>query len=181
MDNQEIVFINRDKDVIIVQGKNVSYQDTLENFAIDYGTSVPEYIQSLDICKDTGLKMLNGQIIKGDTPNGSGVITYVDTLIPLSLTLQNNKEARENPVHELTDEEKAILEKQDELNQKETDLEEINKEIFDLMCEDFSNRLQEVQILPEIKEEIFTLLSRKNTLMKEIENLKQQIETLSNN
>ena len=175
MDNQEIVFINRDKDVIIVQGKNVSYQDTLENFTIDCGTPVPEYIQNLDICKDTGLKMLNSQIIKDDTFKGTEVVTYADTLISLAQTLQNNKEVRENPVHELTDEEKTISEKQKEISQKEAELKEINDQLFNLMCEDFANRLQDVQTLPETKEEILSLFNQKDSLQQIEELLKGKI------
>ena len=46
------------------------------------------------------------------------------------------------------------------------------------MCEDFANRLQDVQTLPETKEEILSLFKQKDSLMKEIENINQQIDKL---
>ena len=140
MDNQEIVFVDRSKNVVIIQSKAISYLDTLENFAIDYGSEIPSYIQKLDMCKDTNLKILNGAIIKYGTPNGNKAITYVDTLISAVENLQKNKELRENPIYEPTEEELELQTKQEELRQKEVDLEKIDKQLFNLMCEDFANR-----------------------------------------
>ena len=134
MDNQEIVFINRDKNVIIVQGKTVSYQETLENFATDHGSAVPSYIQKLDICKDTGLRMLNGSIIKNDTEHGSDAIAYADTLIPLAKTLQDAKEAREiPPAPEPTEEELAIQAKQEEITEAKQYLNETDYAVIKCM------------------------------------------------
>ena len=134
MDNQEIVFIDRTKDVIIVQGKSVSYQETLENLATDSGSAVPSYIQKLDICKDTGLRMLNGSVIKSDTPNGADAIAYADTLIPLAKTLQDAKEARENPpVPEPTEEELAIQAKQEEITEAKQYLNETDYAVIKCM------------------------------------------------
>lgn len=178
MDNQEIVFIDRSKNVVIIQSKTISYLDTLENFAIDYGSEIPPYIQKLDMCKDTNLKMLNGVIIKYDTPNGNEAITYVDTLISSVENLQKNKELRENPIYEPTEKELELQTKQEELRQKEVELEKIDKQLFNLMCEDFANRLQEIQTLPETREEILVLFTQKDSLTKEIEDLNQQINKL---
>ena len=134
MDNQEIVFINRDKNVIIVQGKTVSYQETLENFATDYGSAVPSYIQKLDICKDTGLKMLNGSVITEKTEHGADAIAYADTLIPLAQALQDAKEARENPpAPEPTEEELAIQAKQEEIAEAKQYLNETDYAVIKCM------------------------------------------------
>lgn len=179
MSKQEIVSIDRNKDIIIIQDKTVSYHEIFENFKIDYGSEIPEYIQTLNVCKDTGLKTLNGSVIKSNTLNGNDAIVYADTLIQKAQILQKAKESRENSIVNLTDEEKSIIEKQKEISQKEAELEEINNQLFDLMCEDFANRLQEIQTLPEVKEEIISLFNQKSILTKEIEDLKQQIENLS--
>lgn len=134
MDNQEIVFINRDKDAIIVQGKTVSYQETLENFALDHGSAVPSYIQSMDICKDTGLRMLNGSVIKNDTEHGDDAIAYADTLIPKAQALQDAKEARENPpAPEPTEEELAIQAKQEEITEAKQYLNETDYAVIKCM------------------------------------------------
>lgn len=83
-----------------------------------------------------------------------------------------------NPDKVLTD---HPLEEQIQLQQqiadKEAQLAEVDKQIFDLMCQDFANRLQDVQTLSGTMEEVIALLTQKNTLMQEIESLKQQIET----
>ena len=179
MSKQEIVSIDRNKDIIIIQDKIISYHEVLENFKIDYGSEIPEYIQTLNVCKDTGLKILNGLVIKSDTLNGNDAVVYANTLIQKAQTLQKAKELRESSIANLTDEEKSIIEKQKEISQKEAELEEINDQLFDLMCKDFANRLQEIQTLPEIKNEIVSLFNQKDTLTKEIEDLKQQIENLS--
>ncbi len=134
MDNQEIVFINRDKNVIIVQGKSVSYQETLTNFALDHGEPVPEYIQKLDICKDTGLRMLNGSVITEKTEHGADAIAYADTLIPLAQTLQDAKESRENPpAPEPTEEELAIQAKQEEIAEAKQYLNETDYAVIKCM------------------------------------------------
>lgn len=180
MDNQEIIYIDRTKDVIIVQSESISYQDTLVSFALDYGLEVPEYIQKLDICRDTGLKMLNGSAINEKTEHGTDAIAYADMLISKAQYLQDAKEVRENPAPpEPTEEELELQTKQEELNQKKKDLEDINIQLFNLICKDFANRVQEIQTLPETKEEIVSLFHRKDTLTKEIENLNQRIKELS--
>ena len=97
--NQRIVYINREEDVIIVQnkGSNEVYQDTLENFETDYGTAVPGYINSLDYCIETDLKILNGSRIGDDTANGTEAIAYANSLIPQAGTLFDTQYARMNP------------------------------------------------------------------------------------
>ena len=179
MGNQEIIYIDRTKDVIIVQSESISYQDTLVSFALDYGLEVPEYIQKLDICRDTGLKMLNGSDINEKTEHGADVIAYADMLIPKAQDLQDAKESRENPAPpEMTEEELELQTKQEELRQKEVELEKIDKQLFNLMCQDFANRLQEIQTLPETKEEMLVLFTQKDSLTKEIEDLNQHIKEL---
>ena len=90
--------------------------------------------------------------------------------------------AAENPDKILTE---HPLEEQMQLQQqiadKEAQLAEVDKQIFDLMCQDFANRLQDVQTLPETTEEVLALLTQKDTLMQEIESLKQQMETFVEN
>ena len=85
--------------------------------------------------------------------------------------------ANEHPDKVLTEhplEEQRQLQQQ--IAEKEAELAEVDKQLFDLMCQDFANRLQEVQTLPETTEEVLALFTQKNTLMQEIESLKQQIE-----
>ena len=86
--------------------------------------------------------------------------------------------AAENPDKVLTEHPlEAQMELERQLADKEAQLAEVDRRIFDLMCQDFANRLQDVQTLPETTEEVLTLLTQKNILMQEIESLKQQIET----
>lgn len=75
---------------------------------------------------------------------------------------------------------KSLEELEAEKEAKEQELAEVNKQLFDLMCQDFSNRLQEVQTLPEIKDEVINLMTRKDALTKEIESLEQEIEQVVN-
>lgn len=63
---------------------------------------------------------------------------------------------------------------------KEQELAEVDKQLFDLMYQDFSNRLQEVQTLPEVKDEVISLMTRKDTLIKEIASLEQEIAQVMN-
>ena len=95
--NQQIVYINREDDIIIVQDKTAVYQDTLDNFETDFGTAVPSYINHLDICIDTGLKILNGERIEDETPNGTEALAYANTLIPKAKELFDTQYARLNP------------------------------------------------------------------------------------
>ena len=90
--------------------------------------------------------------------------------------------AAENPDKVLTEHPlEAQMELQQQIADKEAQLAEVDKQIFDLMCQDFANRLQEVQTLPETEQEVLTLLTQKNALMQEIESLKQQIEAFVEN
>ena len=76
---------------------------------------------------------------------------------------------------------KNLEELEAEKEAKEQELAEVDKQLFDLMCQDFSNRLQEVQTLPDVKDEVISLMTRKDTLMKEIASLEQEIEQVVNN
>lgn len=75
---------------------------------------------------------------------------------------------------------KSLEELEAEKEAKEQELAEVDKQLFDLMCQDFSNRLQEVQTLPEIKDEVINLMTRKDALTKEIASLEQEIEQVVN-
>lgn len=75
---------------------------------------------------------------------------------------------------------KSLEELKAEKEAKEQELAEVDKQLFDLMCQDFSNRLQEVQTLPDVKDEVLSLMTRKDTLMKEIASLEQEIEQATN-
>ena len=176
---QEIVFIDKIKDSIVIQNNKITYSATLEDFVTDYGENIPEYIQKLEICKDVEVKKLNGISIKNNTVNVDNAIIYADALLADIQTLYNKKSLREYPIPpNPTEDELELQEKQKELEQKENKLKEINDQLFDLMCEDFANRLQDVQTLPETKEEILSLFKQKDSLMKEIENINQQIDKL---
>ena len=97
--NQQIVYINREEDLIIVQDKNPEdvYQDTLANFITDGGTAIPDYITSLDYCVDTKLRILNGERIELETPHAAEAIAYANALIPTAGTLKDAQTARNNP------------------------------------------------------------------------------------
>ena len=85
--------------------------------------------------------------------------------------------AAENPDKVLTEHPlEAQMELERQLADKEAQLAEVDKQIFDLICQDFANRLQDVQTLPGATEEVLALFTQKNTLMQEIESLKQQIK-----
>ena len=127
--NQQIVYINKSEDTIIVQDKEVVYQDTLENYIVDGGTAIPEYIQSLDYCLETKLRMLNGERIEVETEHGAEAIAYANALINSAQTLYDKQYERRNPPQpepeepELSPEEKQkqeleeqIWEKKDYLN-----------------------------------------------------------------
>ena len=127
--NQQIVYINREEDTIIVQDKEVVYQDTLENYIIDGGTAIPEYIQSLDYCLETKLRMLNGERIEVETEHGAEAIAFANSLINSAQNLYDKQYERRNPPQpepeepELSPEEKQkqeleeqIWEKKDYLN-----------------------------------------------------------------
>ncbi len=120
--NQRIVYINREYDVIIVQNKesNEVYQDTLENFETDYGTAVPDYINSLDYCIETDLKILNDSRIEDDTANGAEAIAYANTLIPQAGTLFDIQYARMNPPKPEPEEPILTPEEEQKLALKET-------------------------------------------------------------
>lgn len=75
---------------------------------------------------------------------------------------------------------KNLEELEAEKEAKEQELAEVDKQLFDLMYQDFSNRLQEVQTLPEIKNEVLSLMARKDTLTKEIASLEQEIAQVMN-
>lgn len=75
---------------------------------------------------------------------------------------------------------KSLEELEGEKEAKEQELAEVDKQLFNLMCQDFSNRLQEVQTLPEVEDEVLSLMTRKDTLMKEIASLEQEIEQVMN-
>lgn len=75
---------------------------------------------------------------------------------------------------------KNLEELEAEKEAKEQELAEVDKQLFDLMCQDFSNRLQEVQTLPEVKDEVISLMTRKDTLIKEIASLEQEIAQVMN-
>lgn len=75
---------------------------------------------------------------------------------------------------------KNLEELEAEKEAKEQELVEVDKQLLDLMCQDFSNRLQEVQTLPEIKDEVINLMTRKDMLTKEIASLEQEIEQAMN-
>lgn len=74
---------------------------------------------------------------------------------------------------------KNLEELEAEKEAKEQELAEVDKQLFDLMYQDFSNRLQEVQTLPDVKDEVLSLMTRKDTLMKEIASLEQENWTSS--
>ena len=76
---------------------------------------------------------------------------------------------------------KNLEELEAEKEAKEQELAEVDKQLFDLMCQDFSNRLQEVQTLPDVKDEVLSLMTRKDTLMKEIASLEQELAEVVNN
>lgn len=75
---------------------------------------------------------------------------------------------------------KNLEELEAEKEAKEQELAEVDKQLFDLMYQDFSNRLQEVQTLPEVKDEVISLMTRKDTLIKEIASLEQEIAQVMN-
>lgn len=75
---------------------------------------------------------------------------------------------------------KNLEELEAEKEAKEQELAEVDKQLLDLMCQDFSNRLQEVQTLPEVKDEVINLMTRKDMLTKEITSLEQEIEQVMN-
>ena len=118
MQNQEIVFISRSRDRIIVQGKNDVYDDTLENFAIDYGTPVPESIQEADRCWDTGHAVLNGKVM---TETDAEIEEYLKTLLSKAHELYEIQYARLNPPAppepEPTEEEKQLMALQEEISE----------------------------------------------------------------
>ncbi len=105
--NQQLVYINREDDIIIVQdkGKTDVYQDTLENFAIDHGEAVPSYINKLELCIDTGLRLLNGGRIDSGLDESEVIVpehwdeamAYAESLIPLAGSLFETQDARRNP------------------------------------------------------------------------------------
>ena len=107
--NQRIVMVNRDADVIIVQDRdeNDVYEDSLDNFAIDSGTAVPSYIQSMDRCWDTGLAVLNGGAFTDDAE------AWASALVERAGELFAAQYARLNPEPEPepepTEEEKAEM------------------------------------------------------------------------
>ena len=89
--NQQIVYINKSEDTIIVQDKEAVYQDTLENYVIDGGTAIPEYIQSMDYCLETKLRMLNGERIEVETEHGAEAIAYANALIETAQSLYSRR------------------------------------------------------------------------------------------
>ena len=121
--NQQIVYINKSEDTIIVQDKEAVYQDTLENYVIDGGTAIPEYIQSMDYCLETKLRMLNGERIEVETEHGAEAIAYANALIETAQSLYDKQYARRNPPK--TDPEEP------ELTPEEKQKQELEKKIWE--------------------------------------------------
>lgn len=117
MKNQEIVYIDVEGDDVVIQSRDSHYHDTVENFIKDEGHSVLSYIRRLDICKDTGLKMLNGAVLSENTFMGREVTAYADALISAVDALKEAQEKRKNPEPELTPEEKESNERQNEISE----------------------------------------------------------------
>lgn len=109
-----------------------------------------------------------GVVSKEEDPYGK----YDLTDVQLYATENPDKVLTEHPLESQTQLQQQIVD-------KETQLLDVNKQIFDLMCQDYSNKLQEIQTLPEIEEEVLALLTQKNILMQEIEELKRQVEKIS--
>lgn len=133
MKNQEIVYIDVEGDDVIIQSRNNHYHDTVENFIKDEGHSVLSYIRRLDICKDTGLKMLNGAVLGENTIMGKEVTAYADALILAVDALKEAQEKRQNPKPELTPEEKENNERQDEINEAKQYLSETDYAVIKCM------------------------------------------------
>ena len=134
MQNQEIIIISRTRNGIIVQGKNDIYDDSLENFAVDYGSPVPESIQELDRCWDTGHAMLNG---KQMTEADAATEEYLKTLISKAHDLFETQYARLNPPDppepEPTPEEIAAEELREEISEAKSYLYETDYRILKFM------------------------------------------------
>ena len=62
-----------------------------------------------------------------------------------------------------------------EYAEKQNELDEVNRQLFEVMCQDFANRLMQVQTLPENTDAILELFNRKNTLEQELASLEKQI------
>lgn len=134
MQNQEIVIISRSKDGVIVQGKNDVYDDTIENFAIDYGSPVPEGIDEIDRNWDTGLALLNGkQMIEEDAE----IEEYLKTLLSKAHELYETQYARMNPPEppepEPTEEEKQAMALEEEISDAKSFLRQTDYRILKFM------------------------------------------------
>lgn len=64
-----------------------------------------------------------------------------------------------------------------QLQAKQQELDKVNNALFEYMCQDLSNRLNEVQILDSFKDDTMSLLEQKNTLEQEITQLQETIES----
>lgn len=159
MQNQEIILISRNRNGIIIQGKNDVYDDTLENFAIDYGTAVPDTINEVDRCWDTGHAVLNGaQMTEADAE----VEQYLLTLLSKAHELYETQYARLNPPPEPepepTEEELAAIALQEEIAEAKNYLAETDYRILKFMDKKI---LEDPSLLAEFNEEYPDTLTKR--------------------
>lgn len=106
--NQKLVLVNRADDYIIVQSKEDVYHDTLENFATDSGTAIPDNIQYLDRNWDTGTSLFNDDEngVSADAEEWAlGILAKAKDLVDAQYLRMNPPEP---PEPEPTEEEKAL-------------------------------------------------------------------------
>ena len=177
MQNQEIVFISRSRDGIIVQGKDDVYDDTLENFAIDYGSPVPNTINEVDRCWDTGHAMLNG---KRMTEADSGVEEYLLTLLSKAHELFETQKVRLNPPPEPepepTEEEKQMMALQQEISEAESYLYSTDYRVLKFI----DKKIQEnPELLAEFQKEYPDTLDKRAEARAKVNEAEVQVSALS--
>lgn len=140
--NQRIVMVNRDADVIIVQdrGENDVYEDSLENFAIDSGTAVPSYIQSMDRCWDSGLAVLNGGAFIEDAEAWTSAIVERAGELFAAQYARLNPEPEPEP--EPTEEEKAAMALQEKISDAQAYLYQTDYRILKFMDRQIENNAE---------------------------------------
>ena len=177
MQNQEIVLISRSRDGIIVQGRNDVYDDTLENFETDYGSPVPDYINELDRCWDTGHAMLNG---KRMTPEDIDAENYAKALLAKAHDLKEAQDARMNPPKpaepEPTEEELEAQRLQNEINEAEGYLCETDYRILKFI----DRKIKEnPELLAEFNEEYPDTLTKREEAREKINATEAQVASLN--